>query len=201
IASLFIPSKVDLGAGVRLAIYDPATGDWSALYNGPMDAGDVHIIAANNTHVYVRGYTFTERITRIVKITLDGSEAPVTLLTRSGVDSDIDEPGATDGTNIYFWSYRDSGHRLLSLSTSGGEPITVFNNGFGPGLTYSDGQLYWARQELNLVKLPVGGGSPTVVRANVFATAAVGGLPIDDTSIYVAVLASRTEMRILRIDP
>jgi len=198
IASLFNPTKIGLAGSVRVAAYDPGAGTWSPLFGGSFDAGDVHIISVDDTHAYLRGFTFADRETRIVKVTLDGSQSPVTLLTRSGVDSDIDEPGATDGTNIYFWSFRDSVHKLLSLSTAGGEPTTVLTNAFGPGLTYSEGNLYWTRLELNVVKVPVAGGTPTPVRAGVYSTATVGGIPIDDTSVYVAVVISRTEMRIIQ---
>lgn len=200
-ASLAFPNRVGLGGGVRVASYDPETATWSAFYSGPLDSGDTHIIAADNTHLYLRGFTFSERLTRIVKVALDGSASPETLLTRSGVDTDIDEPGATDGINLYFWSNRDATHRLLSLPITGGEPTTLLSNAFGPGLTYSDGHLYWARLELNVVKLPTTGGATIPVRANIYATAAVGGLPIDNGSLYLAVVITRTEMRIIRADP
>jgi hypothetical protein len=44
----------------------------------------------------------------------------------------------------------------------------------------------------------VAGGQTTPIRTGTFATAAIGGIAVDDTSVYAAVVASKTEIRILR---
>jgi hypothetical protein len=199
VASLEHPDKIGLGSAARVAVYDPATDAWTPIFGGQFDAGEVHLIAVDNQFAYVRGYSRSNRQTRIVKVDLDNVLDPQTLHVRDGLDDDRKEPGATDGTNLYYWTRRDDGHRLVSLSTEGGNPVQLLNTAFGPGLTYNDGFLYWARNEQNIVKLPVGGGTITPVRGGIYATAAIGGIPIDDTSAYVAVVASRKEIQILRV--
>ena len=190
------PGKIGLADNVRVAVND--NGTWTGVLTGRFDAGETHLVAADDQFVYVRGYSADTLVTQIVKVSLNNSQAVETLHSRQAPEDDRAIAGATDGTNIYFWSGRDDEQRLLSLSVNGGQPTTLANGGFGYGLTYSDGNLYWARAGTNIVRLPVAGGQTTPIRAGTFATAAIGGIAVDDTSVYAAVVASKTEIRILR---
>jgi hypothetical protein len=191
VVALKQPTKIGLGGNVRVAVYDD--GAWTGILTGQFDSGETHLIAADDQFVYVRGYTADTRVTQIVKVSLNNSQAVQTLLTRQAAEDFRAIPGTTDGTNIYYWSGRDDDQRLLSLSVDGGQPTTLANGGFGYGLTYNDGNLYWAKGGANIVRMPVAGGQTTSIRANTYATAAIGGIAIDE-----AVVASKTEIRILR---
>lgn len=195
VVALKNPAKIGLGGGVRVAVYD--NGTWTGILNGQFDAGETHLIAADSQFVYVRGFTLATRITQIVKVSLNNSQSVQTLLTRENPEDDRAVAGATDGTNIYYWSGKDDDHRLLSLSVNGGQPTALANSGFGYGLTYDNGNLYWAKGGTNIVRMSSAGGPTTSVRNGIYGTAAIGGIAIDDTSIYAAIVASRTEMRIV----
>lgn len=195
IVALKHPNKIGLGDNVRVAVYDGGT--WTGLLSGQFDAGETHLIAADDQFVYVRGYSADTRVTQIVKVSLTNSQPVQTLLTREAPEDDRAVAGATDGTNLYYWSGKDDDHRLLSLSVNGGQPTVLTNSGFGYGLTLDNGNLYWAKGGSNIVRLPITGGSTTSVRNNIYGTAAIGGIAIDDTSIYAAIVASRTEIRIV----
>lgn len=196
IVALKNPTKIGLGANVRVAVNDGGT--WTGLLTGRFDAGETHLVAVDNQFVYVRGYSADTRVTEIVKVSLTNSQAVQTLHTRTAPEDDRAIPGTTDGTNIYYWSGRGDDQRLLSLSVDGGQPNVLTNTGFGYGVTYNDGNLYWARGGTNIVRMPVAGGPTTQIRANTFGTAAIGGIAIDDTSVYAAIVASTKEIRIIR---
>jgi len=196
VVALKNPTKIGLGASVRVAVYDD--GAWTGVLLGQFDAGETHLIAVDDQFVYVRGYTLETRVTQIVKVSLTNSQAVQTLLTRESPEDFRAIPGATDGTNIYYWSGRDDDTRLLSLSVNGGQPTVLTNTGFGYGLTYNDGNLYWAKGGNNIVRMPVAGGQTSPIRSSTFATTAIGGIAIDETSVYAAIVASKNEIRIVR---
>jgi hypothetical protein len=196
IVALKNPTKIGLGANVRVGVYD--NGTWTDVLSGQFDVGDTHLIAVDNDFVYVRGFTIVDRITKIVKVSLTNSQAVQTLLTRTSPEDFRAIPGATDGVNLYYWSGRDDDQRLLSLPVNGGQTTVLATSGFGYGLTLNEGNLYWAKGGANIVRMPITGGASTSVRANTFATAAIGGIAIDDTSVYAAVVVATTEIRIVR---
>jgi hypothetical protein len=195
VVALKHPNRIGLGDNVRVAVYDGGT--WTGILSGQFDAGETHLIAADNQYAYVRGYSLETRITQIVKVSLTNSEAAQTLLTREAPEDDRAIAGATDGTNLYYWSGKDDDHRLLSLSVNGGQPTVLSSGGFGYGLTLDNGNLYWAKGGANLVRMPITGGDTTSLRNKIYGTAAIGGIAIDDTSVYAAIVASRTEIRIV----
>ncbi|HEU4752514.1 MAG TPA: Ig-like domain-containing protein, partial [Armatimonadota bacterium] len=184
VAALAHPEKIGLASNVRIAAYDPATTSWAPLVAGHFEDGKYRVVAADNGAAYVRGLTaeFTQLILRVEP------GAPVnsfqTIFSLPDTDGDLSEPGDSDGTNVYFWSNRGGSHKLLSLPVSGGSTTTLLNGGFGFGLRTSGGNLYWARSGDTLVRLPVGGGTPTPLQSSVSETGVLGGVAVGDDGVY-----------------
>ncbi|MCC2669249.1 MAG: hypothetical protein K0Q72_1720 [Armatimonadetes bacterium] len=200
VVALKQPEKINLNANVRLASWDPETTAWTPILSGQFDEGEAHLLAADDTFAYVRGYSLENRITRIMKVALDGSVPAETLLTRDQPETHRAVPGVTDGTNLYFWTGKDEEHRLVSLPVTGGEVTTLLTSGYGTGLTLDGSNLYWAKAETNVVKLPVtGGGAPISVKSGIYGNPTLAGLALDDTSVYVTVIVSKSEIRMLKV--
>ncbi|HTE18021.1 MAG TPA: Ig-like domain-containing protein [Armatimonadota bacterium] len=193
------PKEVNLGPNVRLGAFDTETGTWAPLIIGQFPFGLVHIIAADEQSVFVRAET-EESNTVVLRLSPAGAaNSYETLLTQEGRDDYLVRAGDTDGTNVYYWSRRGEDDRLVSLPVTGGRP-TPQNATFGPGLTVENGSLYFSRADRAVVRVPVAGGPLTVVQNKLYGASAEGGIAVDDSGAYIAVLTSERTIDIVRVN-
>ncbi len=192
-ALIAAPAQLRLPRKTVIAKFDLATRTWTTLLAGRLAVTRTSILAATEDAVYVRGLD-TDEDTEIGKVSLDGD---YTLLASSGVvDRAIDEPAATDGTNLYYWS-RTSGstYRLRSLPVTGGTPSTLYSGPLGKGLAVQGTDLFWA-QGGKILQGTTTGTAPVTVATSVLEIATLGGLSVDATSLVHGVRRTRTRFDI-----
>jgi hypothetical protein len=201
VVALARPEALNLPKNTRVAAYDTEGGFWSSMVTGRYDAGKIFPFAADDQHVYLRAVT-PEGSTSILKATPGAGENTDTVLqTQAGVDQDLLQVGASDGTNLYYWSRQKNGSdRLLSLAVSGGTPQQLLADNFGPGLTTDGVNLYWVKDGTTLVRLPVAGGTLSQLQTGVYGAASAAGVAQNATSLFVAKQSSKTQYSIIRVE-
>jgi len=187
IASLQDPDELDLPENTRIAAYDTHTGTWAPLLQSRFKQQSAYLLAANgdNDVIYVRGInqsgdTETGRLTPS-----QGLGSYELIATEGGEDGDVAVPGATDGTNLYFWTRQDGGHVLVSRPVTGGATTRLQSSTFGPGLTTDGTHVYWTQRGRTLLRAPVSGGRPETVRSDIFGTSVLGGVTMDGSNLYL----------------
>ena len=199
VVAFIAPREVGLGPNVRLGAYDTESRTWAPLIVGRFPLGLVHIIAADEQNVFVRAET-EESATVVLRLSPAAvANSYETLLSQEGRDDYLIRSGDTDGTNVYYWSRRGEDDRLVSLPVNGGRP-TPLTVDFGPGLTVENGRLYFARNDTAVVRVPVTGGPLTVVQNKLYGASAEGGIAVDDSGAYIAVLTSERTIDIVRVN-
>jgi hypothetical protein len=178
------PGKLKLPDNTRLASLDLETRVWRPILHAPFQARAAFITAVTDTRVYVRGLVANaDTETGYVDLTL-GSPNYTSLLHVADTDTDADEPGAVDESNLYFWSRFGGNHRLRRLALEGGGDTQLLSTAsLGHGLQADGGNLYYEVKK-NVFRLPTAGGSATKLYGPGFETASIGGLALDENSVY-----------------
>lgn len=104
----------------------------------------------------------------------DGGTCPVTLASGLNVPHSV----AVDATNAYYTTSSDD---VVAVPLSGGTPTTLASGQTLPyGITVHGGYLYWTTNSL-LQRMPVTGGTPTLLSLEL-----VSRFAVDDTHVYFA---------------
>lgn len=198
IATLLNPARVGLPAATRVGAYDPETKTWRSLLAGRFKKGAAFITAATNEQVFLRGITPANK-TETGAATLNPLNPGYTVLRpENGVDSHADEPGATDGADLFFWSFQARKHRLRRIPINGGAPAVRLNGVLGRGLVVDGSHLYWVVRR-NVFRAPVASGGATAIFNAAFETGALGGLAHDANNVYVAANPSAGKFSIVAL--
>jgi hypothetical protein len=181
------PLPLSIVSSTQLAGFDTEKAKWAELIDIATFPKKLFILAGDDTFVYVRGVT-AAGATEIGRISpFDGPDSYETLYSTRGTDADLAEIGAVDKTALYFWSRKNGGSDTLNaLPIDGGNPARYYTLPLGSGLTADGKNIYWCTGQRIYRAPATGGGQPEVVTKGVFRVATVGGLAIDDTSIYFA---------------
>jgi hypothetical protein len=193
------PGKVNLPDNTRLAALDLETRVWRPILHTPFQARGAFITAVTDTRVYVRGLVANaDTETGYVDLT-QGSPNYTSLLHVADTDTDADEPGAVDETNLYFWSRFGGNHRLRRLALVGGTNTQLLSTAaLGHGLRADGGNLYYQVKK-NVFRLPSAGGSATKLYGTGFETASIGGLALDETSVYPVSAPKQQQFNIVSV--
>lgn len=197
IATLNNAVRIGLPSTCRVAAFDPQTHAWRSLVDGRFQAGGAFITAVTDDQVFLRGIV-PGRKTETGAAALDPlNPAYQALLLEGGVDGDADEPGATDGVTLYFWS-RQNQHRLRRIPTAGGTATQRFAGALGHGLILDGGNLYWVTSR-NLFRAPAASGPLARLFTSAFETSSVGGIAHDDTSVFVSSRSAQGKFSIVAV--
>ena len=178
--------KVGLTGNTVAAAYDTETQQWSSLVRGSYVANTYYITAADDHYVYFRGEN-SNFDTKVLRVDPSAGENTFTTMeTYPQRDIQLDQPGTSDGTNLFVWSTRANTPKLLCYPVSGGNPVTVNSGNYGTGLTTDGTFLYWARNRTTLVRLMNTGGAPTVLAQNLLPNSTAASIAIDGSVAYVA---------------
>lgn len=178
--------KVGLTANTVAAAYDTQTQQWTSLVRGSYLSNSYYITAADDHYAYFRGEnsSFDTKVLRVDPSA--GENTFTTLETYPQRDIQLDQPGTSDGNNLFVWSTRANTPKLLCYPVTGGDPVVVESGNYGTGLTTDGTFLYWARNRTTLVRLLNAGGTPTVVAQNLLANSTAASIAIDGNVAYIA---------------
>lgn len=185
----------------RIGAYDLETKTWSSLITGHFQKNEAFILAVDGDDLYLRGTGTEDDTLELGRVSVTGGhDSYTTLRSSSGTDNDLAQLGAVDGTNVYYWSEGKNEDRIMASATAGGgSPQKLAGGDLGTGLTTDRTSLYWQVKE-TVYKLDTGGhGSPKVVYEGAYRPAAVGGLAVDGTHLYLAVQAATNRFQIVRL--
>lgn len=194
-------TPIDLPKPTRIAGYDLDTGTWSAVISGRFKQNEAFVLAGDDQTLYVHGTGKEGNTVEIGSVLPSaGATAYTSIRSAPGKDLDLAQQGATDGTNLYYWSKSGNKHRIMALATQpGGTPTVVTITDLGVGLTTDKVDLYWQVQD-TVFKIAVGGqGSPVKVFKGAYKPSAAGGLAFDDTSLYLAVQSAAKKFQIVQV--
>lgn len=191
----------DLPKETRIAVYDLDANTWSPLVTRHFKKNEAFILAVDGDDIYLRGTGTEDDTLELGKVSVsEGISSYTTIHSASGTDDDLAQLGATDGTNVYYWSEGNSNDRILaSPLAGGGDPVRIVSGDLGTGLTTNGVDLFWQVKE-KILKIGVDGqGAAQTVFMGAYRPAAVGGLAYDETGLYLAVQASSAKFQIVKV--
>lgn len=91
--------------------------------------------------------------------------------------------------------------RVAAYDTEAGTWAPVLQGGyFGHGLVTDGLSLYWAPQGKSVVKVPLGGGTPTTILRRVLSNPPFGGLALNANHLFLARIERGRRATIVRLD-
>ena len=181
------PITLNLPADTFVGAMDLTTGLWSALIRGGFVLRQTSLLAAEDGAIFMRASLDTGASQVITMGPGDAANDFTVLFSTATREANIFQTGALDAANIYFWTKpKGSKDRLVCVPKAGGAAVELLRGRatFGIGLSTDGINLYWARKTRKLVRMPVAGGAVTQLLTKLFPTAALGGFPINGTSIF-----------------